>query len=534
MPFGIGITISMEKSRGGPSSAAQPAAPPLNIDIPIIYGIARVGVALFCDGGSWDGIPVPTLAYQWKAAGANVGTNSPNYTPVVGDTAKVMTCQITATNTGGSANSTSLGTLPVLQATNTIAERLIGNEPNGIAVGFQDNSLIIRDAVTPANNYDASAVGKLTFTRATVAFTTNVAGLLVSTAINTMRFNYDPITHDALGLLIEASVTNLCLQSQTLEAASWTKENVTIGINATVAPDGTSTADKIISTSINDAHRIIQTNLGGASAGTTSAYVKAEEWEYVLLRNVATQEDISFNMLTGVITDPGGGATATCTMTDVGNSWWRITMTVTAPSVTNILLFISPDGNPFTPGDGVSGAYAWGIQFEQQATPSSYVVTTTASVARSGDLCSLPLTAFNFNASVGTMVSDTLGLINFNSQFKYAAAINAGTTDFYGHPITTNQLFRVASGNVTVASITVGTGTNGQQASAWAVNDFASSREGNTTLVDTAGALPVGVTVLTLGAIGATSFLNGNLAKFMHLPRRATNTELEQLSIPFV
>lgn len=65
---------------------------------------AVVGSISTCSTGTWTGTLPITYAYQWKVAGSNVGTNSPNYTPVSGDNGKSLTCTVTATNTVGNAS----------------------------------------------------------------------------------------------------------------------------------------------------------------------------------------------------------------------------------------------------------------------------------------------------------------------------------------------------------------------------------------------------------------------------------------------
>ena len=47
---------------------------------------------------------------------------------------------------------------------------------------------------------------------------------------------------------LQAFGTNLCLQSQTFDNASWTKSGVTIVANAYTAPDSTATMDRMLAT----------------------------------------------------------------------------------------------------------------------------------------------------------------------------------------------------------------------------------------------------------------------------------------------
>lgn len=60
------------------------------------------------------------------------------------------------------------------------------------------------------------------FTRASTATYYNSAGVLSTAAVNTPRINYDPVTLEHLGLLLEAAATNLVLNSSTLTTQSVT------------------------------------------------------------------------------------------------------------------------------------------------------------------------------------------------------------------------------------------------------------------------------------------------------------------------
>jgi hypothetical protein len=80
---------------------------PSNTVAPVISGTAVVGQTLTSTTGTWDGIPTPTYSYQWKRGVTNVGTNATTYTLVAADAGQSITCVVTATNAGGSANATS-------------------------------------------------------------------------------------------------------------------------------------------------------------------------------------------------------------------------------------------------------------------------------------------------------------------------------------------------------------------------------------------------------------------------------------------
>src|SRR5690606_5381998 len=86
----------------------------------------------------------------------------------------------------------------------------------------------------------------VTFTRASEGTYFDSAGTQQTAAVNEPRVDYDPLTLELRGLLVEEQRTNLLLRSQEFDNASWSKVSSSVSANAAVAPDGTLTADKII------------------------------------------------------------------------------------------------------------------------------------------------------------------------------------------------------------------------------------------------------------------------------------------------
>lgn len=68
---------------------------PVRGSVPTITGTLAVGEPLTAVPGSWTGSP--TLKYTWLSDGAEVGTNSPTYTPTAGDVGNAISVRVAPT-----------------------------------------------------------------------------------------------------------------------------------------------------------------------------------------------------------------------------------------------------------------------------------------------------------------------------------------------------------------------------------------------------------------------------------------------------
>jgi hypothetical protein len=226
----------------------------------------------------------------------------------------------------------------------------------------------------------------VSLTRASTATFVGANGLVQSAAVNVPRI-------DANGLLLEAAATNLLLRSQEFDNATWGKVEATVTANAGSAPDGTTTAEKIIPSVNNLAHRATQSGIAVTSGLSyrLSCFVKASGYGWVRL-SLGTSFPANymlFDLATGALGLNSGftGITAE----SLGNGWWRLSGSLVATGSGTTEASVYPlASNTLTTfaGDGTSGILAWGAQVEQGAL-SSYIPTTTAAATRSADVVSL-------------------------------------------------------------------------------------------------------------------------------------------------
>ena len=160
------------------------------------------------------------------------------------------------------------------------------------------------------------------------------------------RFDYDPTAIGTpRGLLIEGSATNVCTYSGDMTqsgAGHWT-QRVNLDTSAWTgftAPDGTSTAVKLIPNTTNGLHNI-QSVSGSLTlvAYTASAFVKADGRTVVGLAIGGSQAWQNFVLTgSGSLGSASTSPAPTSTITPIGSTgWYRVTMTWTStPSTWSI------------------------------------------------------------------------------------------------------------------------------------------------------------------------------------------------------
>lgn len=199
------------------------------------------------------------------------------------------------------------------------------------------------------------------------------------------------LTQDALGSwdTYTKPRTNLVLQSQTFDNASWTKTSTTVTANQAVAPDGTLTADKIVESAAVSVEHYVEQAVSFFTDGTTATtYVHARaaerSWIYVatVLRDATTVRGAWFNLATGAIGTVQAGVTASIVALTGG--YYRCIATGAVGSGGSApkarLKMGTADNQATYTGDGTSGIYLWGAQMEAGSTATQYIATTTAAV----------------------------------------------------------------------------------------------------------------------------------------------------------
>lgn len=239
---------------------------------------------------------------------------------------------------------------------------------------------------------------RFTFTRSTTATYINSSGLVTSASANVARFDYDPTTLTARGLLLEGTATNLVTNSQNITTSTWTvggNTTLTLNTNEVTDPAGGNTATKIQLAANAYCSRAQAVTLTTNTTYTFSFWVRGTTGS--VPRAFAS-----------------GGSDLTCTPSTfsyTNTGWTRVQTTfTTGPSLTTIFVYVCSKSTSVGSSDVL---YVWGAQLEAgSGAPSSYIPTVASSEQRAADTCIASSTGFSSwftGGTSGTFYADWYG-----------------------------------------------------------------------------------------------------------------------------
>jgi hypothetical protein len=158
-------------------------------------------------------------------------------------------------------------------------------------------------------------------------------------------------------------------RSQEADHGDWAKDEMTVSANATTAPDGTLTADKIIPSVVSANHNLRRFTAGIYKGAKFSAYCKAAGYRYVVVKgpySISGANTAIVDLNDGSVTQPNVGVPA-IVVESVGSGWYRITAESTDESAfgrVDVRIFNAATGDITTnwSGNGTDGIYVWGMQ----------------------------------------------------------------------------------------------------------------------------------------------------------------------------
>lgn len=220
-------------------------------------------------------------------------------------------------------------------------------------------------AIEVQKNYNALAprYGLTTISTATSQIRTTTSTVYAG--------SFDEVTYSST----TPAIYNLAIYTEQFDNGFWgSQAGLTVTTNSIASPIGDLTADTLIADGTQTGY--LSPNAITINSGTTytfSCYFKAGTQASVLIllygvyfNSGGSNLAKTFNLSTGVITQPGGTVTPSgFGIVDIGNGWYRcwISQTATA-STTN-------PGQPIRLGAATGNLYAWGYQVEVVPTPSA-------------------------------------------------------------------------------------------------------------------------------------------------------------------
>ncbi|HAJ90278.1 MAG TPA: hypothetical protein DCM27_04595 [Rhodospirillaceae bacterium] len=241
-----------------------------------------------------------------------------------------------------------------------------------------------------------------TFSRNSIATYFDSTGTLQTASANTPRFDYDPVTHIAKGILIEESRRNYTIHSNKISTSTSTgyfySGDVTERFvqNAGTAPDGSNTASFA---SLNSRF-FFESSAAGNGTYSMSVWLKMASGTgtaILTVKNRGTDDIKSSSSFT------------------VTTNWQRFSLSG-----------ITDGSNPGFRAEVSypAGMYAWGMQVEQGAFPTSYIPTTGLPATRDAENFYIPAGSWT-GSSQGTIAStfDHFGTNTVDGIF----ALNDGT-----------------------------------------------------------------------------------------------------------
>jgi hypothetical protein len=404
---------------------------------------------------------------------------------------------------------------------------------DGLSLNLQfatDKTLTARKGPTP------------TFTRASTATFVGSNGLIQSAAINAARFDHDPVTLASKGLLMEEGRTNLVLQSENHPSASWSKTGLTVASASNTDPSGAATSNLVSEDTSVGLHRMFQsTAYVSGTSYSISCFLKYAGRQFVAITHpaVAANGVAIFDIQNGTITLSQAGITSS--ITAYPNGWYRCVIngvSTTTGGSSHIIQGSTTGGILTGSYSGLNGAafYIYGSQVEAGAFPTSYIPTTTASVIRSADICSITGSDFTgfYNQSEGTIV----GSGSTNQPTTVAGPLlfrtNDGTNNnviqvgMTNSPLEAVRPIIVASGTTTYNNKhgTATVGVERKVGTAYKTNDAISAFNGTLGTLDTTVTPPTNCNTSSLfSGLGS-----GTISSFRYYKKRLSDAKLQTLT----
>ena len=314
---------------------------------------------------------------------------------------------------------------------------------------------------------------------------------------------------------------NLLTDSQDFERASWGNNAALIGNDVELAPDGTTTADKVIAATAATQHFIYQATTGAQHS--FSIYAKQGEYKTLNLFFTAHDSYATFDLDAGTVVETNNAATAN--IENVGNGWYRCTVSTSLTTHSQARIYVI-NGTTFADrniaGDNTSGIYVWGAQLEPGTTATDYVRTVDVVGKDYGW----------YEPTEGTVFADFANTLQ-TTNIRWAQ-LDDGTES------NRLQIGRDAGSNVNNAAVVLGGSVQYNNtfsdlddaiiATGFKYNDANSAQSGILGTPDTTVTLPIFSTLRFGGTSGGIEKPNGHIKRLTYWPRRQADSTLQVIT----
>jgi len=220
----------------------------------------------------------------------------------------------------------------------------------------------------------------------------NAQGFIELVPDNVPRLDYPlgGITAGCPSLLVEPSAQNLVAQSENL-GTGWSLVNLlafgsgsVLNTTATLDPYGTNVADLIVANATVGQHRVDRATVSASGSYTFSVFAKAAGYGFIRLR--IGGDGAVFNLSNGSTSGIAAGIIASSQ--NYGNGWYRCIVSKAA-ALANEDVRVNMQPTVSTAdfgGDGTSGIYVFGAQYETGSAATSYIPTAASPVTRGAEV----------------------------------------------------------------------------------------------------------------------------------------------------
>lgn len=261
---------------------------------------------------------------------------------------------------------------PIENARVLVTAGAVGNEP------FEDSVTITRSGTTASVAHTGHGLSTGEKVKISGANEWEYNCIAAISNVTTNAYDYTVNTR-----------TNEIYRSQEFHLV-WTSPGSSVIIDLVTAPDNTSTADELVEANSLGTHGLLNNNgitYTATEAYTLSCYVKENTRDRIRLDLAATRFPTNSHadfLLDSVTTDLGSGADS-ATIVNVGNGWYRCSVTATCTSngtsAVDVKIYLHDGTGISYTGDGSSSVYLWGAQLEENDGPTLYIPTTTTAVS---------------------------------------------------------------------------------------------------------------------------------------------------------